>query len=119
MNYLDLNDLADELGALEDEEAELEDGDELTAEASGRLADLQDLQGELGGDLATYARGECTLIPEPEFTDYAQELATEVGDIKSTDPLYAYIDWERWADDLRHDYTEVDFDGYTYLIQAY
>jgi hypothetical protein len=32
-------------------------------------------------------------------------------------PFYIVIDWEETADNLRVDYTEVDFEGTTYLFR--
>lgn len=54
-------------------------------------------------------------IRDSYFEDYAQELADDIGAIDSKQhwPTY-HIDWEAAADELRMDYSEVDFDGVTY-----
>ena len=60
------------------------------------------------------------MIPDGEFTDYAQELAHDLGFAKEDDnPLHSFIDWTGWAEALKQDYMEVTFDGDTYLIRAY
>ena len=60
-----------------------------------------------------------TLIRDTYFTEYAQELAEDIGAISSDAqwPLYC-IDWERAARDLRVDYTAVEFDGTTYWVRS-
>lgn len=59
-----------------------------------------------------------TLIHDDYFKTYAEELAEEIGAI---DPEAGWplnrIDWEAAADDLKIDYTAVDFDGETYWIR--
>jgi hypothetical protein len=89
-------------------------------EASDEAAELKTLEavasdGEGYGD---WDHGE-TLIRETYFIEYAQQLAEDIGAI---DPKASWpngcIDWEKAADELRVDYTEVDFDGVTYLMRA-
>lgn len=60
-----------------------------------------------------------TLIRESYFEEYAQELAEDTGAIDSNAqwPLQ-HIDWEAAANELKIDYTEVDFDGVSYFIRA-
>ena len=60
-----------------------------------------------------------TLIHEDYFTEYAEELCREIGDIPNDLPDYiaCNIDWDGVAQDLKVDYTEIDFDGQTYLVR--
>lgn len=58
-----------------------------------------------------------TLIRESYFTDYCRELVSEIGDMPRDIPAYIVIDWDATADNLRQDYTEVEFDGVTYLVR--
>lgn len=120
MSYLDLRDLAKEFQDLKDQESGPENYPPLDEEEADRLKALAELDGELGG-MEAYANNEPTLIPDDEFRDYARELAKDVGYLSDGDnnPLMAYIDWDAWADALKTDYTEVTFDGDTYLIRAY
>lgn len=57
-------------------------------------------------------------IREDVFEDYAQELAEDIGAIDSDAswPLYC-IDWERAANDLKMDYSAVEFLGHTYFVR--
>jgi antirestriction protein len=91
---------------------------ELELESAGRYYDarlriLRELAAE-GEQLADWEYGE-TLIRDSYFTEYARELAEDIGAVSSDAswPLYC-IDWERAARELRMDYTSVDFDGVTY-----
>lgn len=121
MIYLDLEELAKELAELRERKEDEEQEWPLDDDEHPRLADLNDLESQLFTDMADYASNEATMIPEEEFEDYAQDFAYDVGFAKRADdnPLHMYIDWERWADDLKIDYTEVTFDGQTYLLRAY
>ena len=59
-----------------------------------------------------------TFVRDDYFEDYARDLAAELGDIKSEVSWpYTCIDWEQAADELRTDYTEVEYDGETYLYR--
>jgi hypothetical protein len=55
-----------------------------------------------------------TLIRDSYFTDYAQELCEDIGDIPRELPHYIEIDWEATARNIRTDYSSVEFDGVTY-----
>ncbi|KKL58132.1 hypothetical protein LCGC14_2228430 [marine sediment metagenome] len=123
MPCLDLRDLAKELEELTDQEED-EDAEPLDEDERDRLEALRQLEADFGpgsGSIARQAENESTMIPEDEFEGYAQDLADSLGYTGSSDenPLYAYIDWERWAEDLKADYTEVEYDGDTYLLRAY
>lgn len=88
-----------------------------------RLAALTELDGQLFCGMDGYSRNEPTLILESEFEEYAREFAADVGwsgsDAYENNPLMAHVDWESWAESLKADYTEVEFDDETYLIRAY
>lgn len=60
-----------------------------------------------------------TLIRESYFTDYAQQLAEDIGAVNAdaTWPNNC-IDWDQAARELEQDYTQVDFDGVTYLVRS-
>lgn len=59
------------------------------------------------------------LIRESHFQDYAQEVAEDIGaiDRNARWPLHC-IDWERAADELKMDYTSLDFDGVIYWARS-
>jgi hypothetical protein len=88
---------------------ENEDGQELKA--------LKALEDEASGYAADWQYGEA-LIRDSYFKEYAQQLAEDIGAIKS-DASWPNncIDWEEATDQLKQDYTEVDFDGVAYWIR--
>lgn len=88
-----------------------------------RLAALAALDDQLFCSMEEYGRNAPDLILESEFEDYAREFAHDVGwatsDAEENNPLIMHIDWARWAEAMKQDYSEVEFDGDTYLIRAY
>lgn len=109
-DILDSRDIIERLEELEELKSAGEeyDEDELTA--------LQDLAEECEGfDDWEYG---ATLIRESYFEDYARELAEDIGAITGDEswPLNC-IDWEKAAEQLGVDYSEVTFDGVTYFIR--
>ena len=113
MNTLDSRDLQWELEALL---AQDQEPDGLEHDETVRLIELEHLADEIGSE---WAHG-VQLIPHDEFTDYARELASDIGAISDTDGAWphGFIDWERAADALKVDYIEVELDGKTYLARA-
>jgi hypothetical protein len=77
---------------------------------------LLSLQEEAEGYCEDWLHGEA-LIRESYFTEYCRELCADIGDLPRDLPSYIVIDWDATADNLRVDYTEVEFDGVTYLVR--
>lgn len=89
------------------------------------LADFDDEEGnaervalealvEQGEDLADWQYGE-TLIRDSYFAEHAEELADDIGAIdKNASWPLTHIDWEAAAEELKQDYTSIEFDGVTY-----
>lgn len=78
---------------------------------------LDDLKGN-GGD--EQWRGDwypLTLIRDSYFVDYCEELVSDIGDLPREIPPYIAIDWEKTADNLRIDYSFVEYDGVEYLYR--
>jgi len=75
---------------------------------------LNDLEIEVGRE---WTHGT-TLIHEDDFNDYAQDCAEDMGMDRNQPWPYSCIDWDRAVDELRQDYTEVDFQGETYLFRS-
>lgn len=61
-----------------------------------------------------------SLVRDSYFTEHVEEEGTELflSDGQADNPLYSYIDWERWARDLQSDYYDVDFGGVTYWVRS-
>ena len=66
------------------------------------------------------AENEPTMIPADDFTEYAQELAEDIGaiDREAKWPVYC-IDWERAARELKIAYASVRVNGTTYYFRAF
>ena len=120
MSYLDTRELQERLDELEaalDVDAEPGALDDLDLTRADALEERDELQA-LADEISDWQYGE-TLIPEDEFKAYAQELAEEIGTLPKDIgwPLY-HIDWDAAADALAQDYTEVSYQGTTYLVRA-
>ena len=76
---------------------------------------IDDLEEEVGSD---WSYG-VALIEEDDFEDYCKDLVSDIGDLPKNIPSYISnnIDWEGVADDLKVDYSEVEFRGTTYLYR--
>ncbi len=105
---IDSRDIIERIKALERDLLEDYEKDE--------LANLKALAEE-AGEYGDWKFG-VTLIREDCFENYAREFAQDIGAI-STDTSWPVncIDWELAARELRIDYTEVDFDGVSYLFR--
>jgi len=79
------------------------------------VREINDLENEVGSE---WEYG-VTLIEEDDFEDYCQELVEDIGDLPRDLPSYISnnIDWSGVADNLRQDYSEVEFRGTTYLYR--
>lgn len=118
-NTIDLRDLANEWRAEIANIDNIMPGTDIYGDAYGDLCD--DLGIDRNPDsLEAYANDYApTLISADYFPEYARELAEDCGMVSRANewPL-SYIDWERAADVLAQDYTEVEYDGQTYYICA-
>jgi len=59
------------------------------------------------------------LVDEDDFQEYCEELVSDIGDLPTDLPSYIAnnIDWEGVAEDLKVDYSEVEFRSTTYLYR--
>lgn len=101
--------------ALEDASQALREFDD--SPAGEELATLRKLA-EDGANYADDWEYGVTLIRDSYFQEYAEELADDIGaiDKKAGWPLNC-IDWEAAADQLKMDYTAIEFDGVTYWVR--
>lgn len=88
--------------------------DEVGSDAD-ELKNLVELRDEIGSPWD----GGVYLISEDNFTEHAEQLAEDIGAIeRSASWPCNYIDWNRAAEDLKNDYSTVDYDGETYYYRA-
>src|SRR5688572_21024818 len=104
-NYIDVRDV------IENVENDAENCPEL-------VALLEELKGNGGDEQWNGDWYPLGLIHEDHFKDYAQELAEDCGMIVA-DAIWPNncIDWDEAADELKVDYTTVEFDGETYYYR--
>ena len=87
---------------------------EFTSDEQDELAELETLADEV-----SEWTGGNQLIPEDDFEDYCKELCEDIGDIPHDFPSYIVIDWEATAQNLKADYSEIEYQGTTYLYRSY
>lgn len=112
-DILDTRDILERINWLETDETEL---DELETEELEALRKLIEEVRQYSGEEPEYGAG---LIRDTYFTEYAQELAEDIGAIsKDLQWPLMHIDWEAAADALKMDYSPVDFDGVEYWVRS-
>lgn len=119
-DMIDSRDIIERIEELEDErDSDYEtvtDWEQSNPEGVKELAALLKLHKE-GEDYANDWEYGATLIRSTYFVNYCQELCEDIGDMPKDVPHYIVIDWEATANNLKDDYTEVDFDGVTYYVR--
>jgi hypothetical protein len=119
-NEADYIDSRDIIARIEDLTERADDPDQinpLDEDEQNELRILRELADEANGYAPDWEFGE-TLIRESYFEEYAEQLAEDIGAIDRNAgwPL-GCIDWEKAADQLKIDYTSVEFDGVTYWVR--
>jgi hypothetical protein len=84
---------------------------------AAELAALESLRDQAKGYASDWKHG-ATLIDDEYFTEYAEQLAGDIGAVDA-DARWPnnHIDWEAAAAELKGDYTAVDFDGRTFWVR--
>lgn len=134
--YAQTIDSRDVISKVEELEDELEQAknllEELKENAEANEADINDLEGQIldiEGDLAPIKEFDndgalefgpawedgVYLISDDYFEEFAEEFAKDIGAISSDFqwPLNC-INWQEAADELKQDYSSIEFDGYTF-----
>lgn len=75
---------------------------------------INEIEDEVGGE---FEYG-CTLIEEDDFEDYVRELLVDRGYISKDLPTWMEIDWEATAENVKKDYSELEYKGETYYFSA-
>lgn len=102
---------------LDDDGLDDEDSDRTNDELLAELGSLEKLAKDASDYVDDWEYG-VTMVSETYFTEYAKELAEDIGAVNANAswPL-SYIDWEGAADALKADYTGLDFNGVTYYVR--
>lgn len=122
-NSDDMIDSRDVIARIEElESSQVDDPGSWTLEDHDELMALRELASD-GEDSPDWTHGE-TLIRESYFTDYIRDLINECYEMPkefgsgSWPYRHMTIDYEAAAEEAKVDYSEVDFDGVTYLIRS-
>jgi len=118
--YLDSRDLNERLEELNEltlnEDGERDDTlyNDLSNEEREELEMLEKLKDET--EWAGWEYG-INFIKEYNFKDYAEELFDDCFLYNAPENVRHYIDYDKFANDLEMDYTEVEIDGTSYLFR--
>lgn len=126
---LSLSDITDRVEELRDDRDSYNDDDDdgnawagENPEDADELETLEGLLSELRGEGGNHKwEGDWypdVLIRDSAFTEYAQGLVEDIGDLPRNLPSYIEIDWEATARNLQADYSTVEYDGVTYWYRA-
>lgn len=121
-DVIDSRDVIKRIEELESErEALTEDSPELAQwddDYGPELKVLKRLAEQGEGYAPDWHHGE-TLVRDSYFTEYAEQLADDIGavDRNARWPI-CHIDWEAAAEALKQDYASVDYDGITYWVRC-
>lgn len=106
-NYIDSRDIIARIEELERDEEALDDDEKDELETLRKAAEEGEQYARDWGD-------GVTLIREDYFVDYCRE---DCGYLPKDLPWWIAIDWDKTADNMRGDYTEIEVGGYTYLVR--
>lgn len=95
-------------------EEEIESWEEDLQDELDQISCIDEIEDEIGSEF-DYG---VTLIPEDDFTDYVEDLLIDCGYISRDFPSWIEIDWEATADNVRQDYSELEYEGKTYLYRC-
>lgn len=114
--------------AMESAREEMDEAEEALNEADvafateerKELEKLEALKDEIGERRGKIDEGNGPFVHEYDFAEYAQELAEDIGAIdRNVSWPLTCIDWTAAANELRADYTEITWEGASYLYRAY
>lgn len=120
-DVIDSRDVIARIEELKDDQETYDDRDiwaQMYPDEAEELEALEKLAEEGENDAAEWEDG-AILVRDSHFETYAEELAEELG-LTHDDQRwpYTHIDWAAAANDLKQDYSEIEFDGVTYWVRA-
>lgn len=98
------------------EEEEIQSWKEGFEDELKEIEEINTLEDEISSSEWDYG---LQLIDEDDFEEYCEDLVSDIGDLPTDLPSYISnnIDWEGVAEDLKVDYSEVEFRGTNYLFR--
>ena len=79
-----------------------------------QIIEIDKLEHEVGCEF-TYG---CTLIEEDDFAEHVEEMLTDCGYIPKDIPNWIEIDWKATAENVKQDYSELEYKGETYYFRS-
>lgn len=95
------------------DEEEIESWKEDWQEELNQITCIDEVENEIGSEFDFGV----TLIPEDDFTNYTKELLEDCGYIPNDFPSWIEIDWKATAENVKQDYSELEYKGKTYLYR--
>jgi hypothetical protein len=92
------------------EEEEIQDWKEDWLDEITEICEIEKIEDELGSEFEYGV----TLVHEDYFEEYTEELLIDCGYISKDFPSWIEIDWEATANNVKQDYTEIEYQGETY-----
>ena len=96
------------------EEEEIESWKEDFEDGLKEIEEIDDVENELGSEFEYGV----TLVDVDDWEEYVEELLEDIGYIPKDFPSWIEIDWEATANNVKVDYTEVTYQGNSYLGRA-
>ena len=75
------------------------------------LKEIDDVENEMGSEFEYGV----TLVDVDDWEEYVEELLEDIGYIPKDFPSWIEIDWKATANNVKVDYTEVTYQGNSYL----
>ena len=95
------------------EEEEIESWKQDWQEEINQITCIDEIEDEIGSEFDFGV----TLIPEDDFTDYVEDFLKDCGYISYDFPSWIEIDWEATAENVKQDYSELEYEGETYFYR--
>ena len=135
MSYIDTRDLIEERDNLKEQilddfndrfNTELESFDEIGTylddddfksyweDEYQQIEAINEIEDEVGGEF----EDGCLLIEEDYFEDHVEDMLVDCGYIPKDLPSWIEIDWEATAENVKQDYSELEYKGDTYYFRS-
>tara|TARA_R100001460_G_scaffold52983_1_gene91934 strand:+ start:850 stop:1212 length:363 start_codon:yes stop_codon:yes gene_type:complete len=108
---------------LEERIVELEKNNDLTDQEKEELHQLAAIKKDVEDYSEEWEDG-ITFVSQYYWREYCEEFAYDCGYIEdinrvNTNPLVYCVDWEKWASEMKYDYTSIEINKVDYYFRAY
>lgn len=112
-NFPHYEEMTDTFEDIRLDEEELESWKEEWLSELEEIEAINELENEVGDE---WSYG-VTLIEEDDFEDFVEQDLEDCGYISKDFPTWIEIDWKATANNVKQDYSEVEFRGTNYLFR--